>query len=99
MRCARFNQKKPLVVTFGGAYHGWWDGMQPAAGNERTPTDVLCLKDMNSLSLAVIRSDFADRRTRQLLLYMLAFLMSVMVATIFEIYKRQHSLVVLVAQL
>lgn len=54
VRCARFNMKKPLVVTFGGAYHGWWDGMQPAAGNERTPTDVLCLKDMNPLSLAVI---------------------------------------------
>jgi len=54
VRCARFNQKKPLVVTFGGAYHGWWDGMQPAAGNERTPEDVLCLKDMNDLSLAVI---------------------------------------------
>ena len=53
---ARFNQKKPLVVTFGGAYHGWWDGMQPAAGNERTPADVLCLKDMNALSLAVIRA-------------------------------------------
>jgi len=46
--------KRPLVVTFGGAYHGWWDGMQPAAGNERTPADVLCLKDMNPLSLAVI---------------------------------------------
>tara|TARA_B100000513_G_scaffold173517_2_gene89717 strand:+ start:1085 stop:1705 length:621 start_codon:yes stop_codon:yes gene_type:complete len=56
VRCARFNKRRPLVVTFGGAYHGWWDGMQPAAGNERTPTDVLCLKDMNSLSLATIRS-------------------------------------------
>lgn len=54
VRCARFNMKKPLVVTFGGAYHGWWDGMQPAAGNERTPQDVLCLKDMNPLSLSVI---------------------------------------------
>jgi len=54
VRCARFNTFKPLVVTFGGAYHGWWDGMQPAAGNERTPGDVLCLKDMNALSLAVI---------------------------------------------
>jgi len=53
VRCARFNQHKPLVVTFGGAYHGWWDGMQPAAGNERTPADVLCLKDMNPLSLSV----------------------------------------------
>lgn len=56
VRCARFNTFKPLVVTFGGAYHGWWDGMQPAAGNERTPSDVLCLKDMNALSLAVIRA-------------------------------------------
>jgi len=54
VRCARFNQKKSLVVTFGGAYHGWWDGMQPSAGNERTPQDVLQLKDMNALSLAVI---------------------------------------------
>jgi len=56
VRCARFNKRRPLVVTFGGAYHGWWDGMQPTAGNERTPADVLCLKDMNALSLAVISS-------------------------------------------
>jgi len=56
VRCARFNTKKPLVVTFGGAYHGWWDGMQPAAGNERTPADVLCLKDMNPISLALIKA-------------------------------------------
>jgi len=56
VRCARFNQRKPLVVSFGGAYHGWWDGMQPTAGNERTPEDVLCLKDMNALSLAVTRA-------------------------------------------
>ena len=56
VRCARFNQRKPLVVTFGGAYHGWWDGMQPSAGNERTPNDVLQLKDMNALSLKVIAS-------------------------------------------
>ena len=56
VRCARFNKKKPLVVTFGGAYHGWWDGMQPAAGNERTPADVLCFKEMSPLSLAAIRA-------------------------------------------
>jgi len=54
VRCARFNKRRPLVVTFGGAYHGWWDGMQPTTGNERIPSDVLQLKDMNSLSLAVI---------------------------------------------
>ena len=51
VRCARFNRPGKLVVTFGGAYHGWWDGMQPTAGNERTPKDVLQLKDMNALSL------------------------------------------------
>jgi len=56
VRVARFNKKKKLVVTFGGAYHGWWDGMQPVAGNERLPHDVLCLKDMNPLSLKVIEA-------------------------------------------
>eukprot|EP00931_Biecheleriopsis_adriatica_P071958 TRINITY_DN4593_c0_g2_i1.p1 TRINITY_DN4593_c0_g2~~TRINITY_DN4593_c0_g2_i1.p1 ORF type:complete len:601 (+),score=147.98 TRINITY_DN4593_c0_g2_i1:48-1850(+) len=56
VRVARFNTKKPLVVTFGGAYHGWWDGMQPVAGNERLPDDVLCLKDMSALSLTVIEA-------------------------------------------
>merc|ERR1712176_450295 len=56
VRVARFNTHKPLVVTFGGAYHGWWDGMQPVAGNERLPHDVLCLKDMSSLSLHVIKA-------------------------------------------
>mmetsp|Transcript_73174 Transcript_73174/g.202958 ORF Transcript_73174/g.202958 Transcript_73174/m.202958 type:complete len:601 (+) Transcript_73174:89-1891(+) len=55
VRVARFNTHRKLVVTFGGAYHGWWDGMQPVAGNERLPQDVLCLKDMNSLALQVIR--------------------------------------------
>jgi len=56
VRVARFNTKKNLVVTFGGAYHGWWDGMQPVVGNERIPSDVICLKDMSALSLAVIKA-------------------------------------------
>jgi glutamate-1-semialdehyde 2,1-aminomutase len=56
VRVARFNTKKNLVVTFGGAYHGWWDGMQPVVGNERLPKDVLCLKDMSALSLQVIKT-------------------------------------------
>merc|ERR1719359_1770819 len=56
VRVARFNTKKNLVVTFGGAYHGWWDGMQPVVGNERIPEDVLCLKDMSTLSLKVLKA-------------------------------------------
>ena len=61
VRLARFNAgAKPLVVTFNGAYHGWWDGMQPAAGNERVPGDVLCLKDVSALSLTAIRMRRAE---------------------------------------
>jgi len=56
VRVARFNTKRKLVVTFGGAYHGWWDGMQPVVGNERLPDDVLCLKDMSALSLKVLQA-------------------------------------------
>jgi len=55
VRCARWNTGKQMVVTFGGAYHGWWDGMQPVVGNEREVPDVLCLKDMKDLSLMVIK--------------------------------------------
>mmetsp|Transcript_10730 Transcript_10730/g.12290 ORF Transcript_10730/g.12290 Transcript_10730/m.12290 type:complete len:667 (+) Transcript_10730:145-2145(+) len=55
VRLVRFNTGKPLVVMFGGAYHGWWDGVQAMAGNERTPQDVLTLKDMYPGSLDVLR--------------------------------------------
>ena len=55
VRVCRFNTRKPLIVLFGGAYHGWWDGVQSLAGNERTPSDVLTLVDMLPASLDVIR--------------------------------------------
>jgi glutamate-1-semialdehyde 2,1-aminomutase len=56
VRLARFNTRRRLVVTFAGAYHGWWDGMQPGAGNERFTQDVLSVKDMNTASLAMIKA-------------------------------------------
>jgi len=56
VRVARFNTRRKMCVTFGGAYHGWWDGMQPVVGNDRIPADVLCLKDMSTLSLKVIEA-------------------------------------------
>eukprot|EP00669_Euglena_mutabilis_P014168 TRINITY_DN920_c0_g1_i1.p1 TRINITY_DN920_c0_g1~~TRINITY_DN920_c0_g1_i1.p1 ORF type:complete len:1190 (-),score=512.84 TRINITY_DN920_c0_g1_i1:360-3929(-) len=62
IRLARFNTKKNLVVLFGGAYHGWWDGVQTVAGSEREVPDCLTLKDLNPLSLKVIsarRSEIA----------------------------------------
>ncbi len=55
VRLARFNTRKKLIICFSGAYHGWWDGVQPGLGSERSITDCLTLKDMNPASLDVIR--------------------------------------------
>src|SRR3984893_15659891 len=38
VRLARFNTRRKLIVCFSGAYHGWWDGVQPGLGSERTIT-------------------------------------------------------------
>src|SRR5262249_7497472 len=55
VRLARFNTRRKLVVCFAGAYHGWWDGVQPGLGSERGLDDCLGLKDLHPASLAVIR--------------------------------------------
>jgi glutamate-1-semialdehyde 2,1-aminomutase len=59
-RLARFNTRRRLVVCFAGAYHGWWDGVQPGLGSERTIDDCLTLKDMSQSSLKVIRRRAAE---------------------------------------
>jgi len=59
-RLCRFNTKRNLVVIFGGAYHGWWDGMQTAFGSEREVDDVLTLKDLDPASMAVIVARAAE---------------------------------------
>ena len=55
VRLARFNTRRKFIVTFSGAYHGWWDGVQPGLGSERTLDDCLTLKDLHPASLEVIR--------------------------------------------
>jgi len=55
VRLARFNTRRPLIVSFSGAYHGWWDGVQPGLGSERPLEDCLVLKDLHPASLDVIR--------------------------------------------
>ncbi|KAH8057715.1 N2-acetyl-L-ornithine:2-oxoglutarate 5-aminotransferase [Aureococcus anophagefferens] len=39
---------------FAGAYHGWWDGVQPGPGSERANSDVLYLNDMSPAALRCI---------------------------------------------
>jgi len=55
VRLARFNTRKKLIVCFAGAYHGWWDGVQPGLGSERSIGDCLTLKDLHPASLDLIR--------------------------------------------
>jgi glutamate-1-semialdehyde 2,1-aminomutase len=55
VRLARFNTRRKLIVCFAGAYHGWWDGVQPGLGSERALDDCLTLKDLHPASLDVIR--------------------------------------------
>lgn len=55
VRLARFNTRRRLVVSFAGAYHGWWDGVQPGLGSERSIPDLVALKDMSPASLDLVR--------------------------------------------
>jgi glutamate-1-semialdehyde 2,1-aminomutase len=61
VRLARFNTRRTFIVSFAGAYHGWWDGVQPGVGSERALDDCLTLKDLHPASLEVIR-----RRAREI---------------------------------
>ncbi len=55
IRLARFNTRRKTIVCFAGAYHGWWDGVQPGIGSEREINDCLTLKDVHPASLDAIR--------------------------------------------
>lgn len=61
VRLALYHTGRSHVVRFCGAYHGWWDGVQPGVGNPRITHDVYTLKDMDKNSLKVLknRSDIA----------------------------------------
>ncbi|MDP5030724.1 aminotransferase class III-fold pyridoxal phosphate-dependent enzyme [Paraglaciecola sp.] len=56
VRLARYHTGKTHLVRFCGAYHGWWDGVQPGIGNTRVTHDVYTLADYSEHSLRVLRS-------------------------------------------
>ncbi len=56
VRLARYHTGKTHLVRFCGAYHGWWDGVQPGIGNTRKTSDVYTLKDMDKDTLRVLRT-------------------------------------------
>jgi glutamate-1-semialdehyde 2,1-aminomutase len=61
VRLARYHTRRPRLVRFAGAYHGWWGEVQPGIGNP-TPADrTLTLADMSERTLKVLatRRDIA----------------------------------------
>jgi glutamate-1-semialdehyde 2,1-aminomutase len=55
VRLARFHTRRTHLVRFCGAYHGWWEGVQPGIGNPVTQRETFTLKDMDEDSLRVLR--------------------------------------------
>jgi glutamate-1-semialdehyde 2,1-aminomutase len=55
VRLARFHTRRSHLVRFCGAYHGWWEGVQPGIGNPVPQRETYTLKDMDERSLNVLR--------------------------------------------
>jgi len=56
VRLARYHTGRPKLVMSTGAYHGWWDGVQPGVGDRRPPHDIYLLKDLSDDTLKVLES-------------------------------------------
>lgn len=56
VRLARYHTRKTHLVRFCGAYHGWWEDVQPGPGNPMPPRETYTLKDMDDKSLRVLRT-------------------------------------------
>src|SRR5262245_11533824 len=61
VRLARYHTGRSHLVQFSGAYHGWWDGVQPGVGNPGKGRDLYVLREMNDTTLRVLatRRDIA----------------------------------------
>jgi glutamate-1-semialdehyde 2,1-aminomutase len=55
VRLARFHTRRTHLVRFCGAYHGWWEGVQPGIGNPVPQRETYTLRDMDERSLRVLR--------------------------------------------
>lgn len=56
VRLARYHTRRKHLVRFCGAYHGWWEDVQPGPGNPMPPRETYTLKDMDEKSLQVLRT-------------------------------------------
>ena len=56
VRLARYHTRRTHLVRFTGAYHGWWEDVQPGPGNPLPPRETYTLKDLDERSLHVLRT-------------------------------------------
>ena len=56
VRLARYHTRRKNIVRFCGAYHGWWEDVQPGPGNPMPPRETFTLSDMSERSLQVLRT-------------------------------------------
>ncbi|NJC34410.1 glutamate-1-semialdehyde 2,1-aminomutase [Sphingomonas jejuensis] len=61
VRLARYHSKRPRIVRFAGAYHGWWGEVQPGIGNPVPADRTLTLAEGSDRTLKVLatRRDIA----------------------------------------
>ena len=61
VRLARYHTGRSHLVRFCGAYHGWWEDVQPGIGNPLPPRETYTLKDLDADTLRVLekRRDIA----------------------------------------
>jgi glutamate-1-semialdehyde 2,1-aminomutase len=55
VRLARYHTRRTHLVRFCGAYHGWWDDVQPGPGNPAMPQHTYTLREMHDDTLRVLR--------------------------------------------
>jgi len=55
VRLARYHTRRKHLVRFCGAYHGWWEDVQPGPGNPLPPRETYTLQDMSERALTVLR--------------------------------------------
>ena len=55
VRLARYHTRRSHVVRFCGAYHGWWDDVQPGVGNPIASRQTYTLTEMSARAMRVLR--------------------------------------------
>jgi glutamate-1-semialdehyde 2,1-aminomutase len=57
VRLARYHTGRKQLVRFAGAYHGWWEDVQPGPGNPLpAPKETFTLAEMSEKTLHVLRT-------------------------------------------